>query len=254
MMNCKAIGALLVFWVGGLAQAEEFPVAVAANFSAPVQAIVQAFEQGSSHKVRVSVGSTGQFYAQIKSGAPFQILLAADESTPVKLEQEGAAVAGSRFTYARGKLVLWSPQPGRVDAQGEVLKTQQGADGQKLSKLAIADPRLAPYGQAAVEVLNHLGLMAAWQAQLVMGGNIGQAYQYVATQNAPLGFVALSQVWRDGRLSEGSAWLVPQALYNPIKQDAVLLNPGKGHAGAQAFLDFLQTEKARQIMRGFGYD
>jgi molybdate transport system substrate-binding protein len=253
-MNYKAVLAMLGFCGLGTVQADEVTLAVAANFTLPVQKIAQAFEQGSGHKVLVSSGSTGQFYAQIKSGAPFQILLAADEATPIKLEQEGWAVAGTRFTYAQGKLVLWSARSGRVDAQGDVLKTQKGADGARLDKLAVADPRLAPYGEAAMQVLNHLGVMSAWQPQLVIGSSIGQAYQYAATENASLGFVALSQVWQEGRLTGGSMWLVPQTLYSPIKQDAVLLNPGKGQPAAQAFLSFLRTDKAMQIMRGFGYE
>lgn len=242
------------------AHAEEVSVAVAANFSLPMQKIAAQFERDSGHRVLATSGSTGQFYAQIKAGAPYQVLLAADESTPVKLEQEGLAIGGSRFTYARGKLVLWSAKVGLVDAQGEVLKTRKGPDGNPLdkmdksAKLAIADPKLAPYGQAAVQTLTRLGLMEAWKPQLVMGVNIGQAYQFVATENAAMGFVALSQVWKEGQLTEGAVWWVPPSLYDPLLQDAVLLKAGQGKLGAQAFLDFLRTDKAKQIMRGFGYD
>lgn len=243
-----------------VAHAEEVSVAVAANFSLPMQKIAAQFERDCGHRVLATLGSTGQFYAQIKAGAPYQVLLAADESTPVKLEQEGLAIGGSRFTYARGKLVLWSAKVGLVDAQGEVLKTRKGPDGSPLdkqdksAKLAIADPKLAPYGQAAVQTLTRLGLMEAWKPQLVMGANIGQAYQFVATENAAMGFVALSQVWKEGQLTEGAVWWVPPSLYDPLLQDAVLLKAGQGKLGAQAFLDFLRTDKAKQIMRGFGYD
>jgi len=246
-------------WCSG-AHADEVSVAVAANFSLPMQKIAAQFERDSGHRVLATSGSTGQFYAQIKAGAPYQVLLAADESTPVKLEQEGLAIGGSRFTYARGKLVLWSAKAGLVDAQGEVLKTRKGNDGSPLdkqdksAKLAIADPKLAPYGQAAVQTLTRLGLMETWKSQLVMGVNIGQTHQFVATENAAMGFVALSQVWKEGQLSEGSVWWVPPSLYDPLLQDAVLLRAGQGKVGAQAFLDFLRTDKAKQIMRGFGYD
>ena len=257
-MNWVGVVVGFCVWCGwGMALADEVSVAVAANFSVPVQKIVPLFEHETGHKVLVTTGSTGQFYAQIKAGAPFQILLAADEATPLKLEQEGLAVAGTRFSYARGQLVLWSPKTGRVDAQGEVLKTQVGGDGVKLGKqdkLAVADAKLAPYGEAAMQVLKRLDLLSVWQGQLVTGSNIGQAYQFVATQNAALGFVALSQVWRDGHLTEGSIWRVPPALYDPLKQDAVLLNPGKGQSAAQSFLAYLRSEKALQIMRGFGYE
>jgi molybdate transport system substrate-binding protein len=233
----------LVAWP---AQADEVSVAVAANFTAPMKRIATAFEQVSGHKLVVAYGSTGKFYAQIKNGAPFEILLAADNETPARLVKENLALAGSPFTYAVGKLVLWSAKPGLVDSAGAVLK--QGG----FAHLALADPKLAPYGTAAVETLTALGAYAAVSPKLVTAENITQAYQFVSSGNAELGFVALSQVLKDGRV-EGSSWLVPATFYTPIRQDAVLLAPGKGHAAAEAFLKFLQGDQARAIILSFGY-
>lgn len=201
--------------------ASEVLVAVAANFTAPMQKIAVEFEKESGHKVNLSYGSTGKFYTQIKNGAPFNILLAADDETPLKIEKEGFGVSGTRFTYAIGKLVLWSKQIGFVDTNGDVLKQN------KFEKIAIADPKLAPYGQAAIETLNNLGLTNQLSSKFVQGENIGQTYQFVSTENAQLGFVALSQVFADGKIKEGSAWIVPSKLHTPIKQDAILLNNAK---------------------------
>lgn len=223
------------------------PVAVAANFTPPMQKIAAAFEADTGHKAELSFGSTGKFYAQITHGAPFQVLLSADDTTPTRLEKEGKAVAHSRFTYAIGTLVLWSAQPGTVDAQGEVLRTGD------FKHLAIANPRLAPYGLAAMQTMEKLGVAARLQARLVQGENIAQTHQFVATGNAPLGFVALSQVMVDGRVTRGSAWQVPADLHDPIRQDAVLLLPGKDSAAATALLGYLRGDKARAIIRSYGY-
>jgi molybdate transport system substrate-binding protein len=230
------------------ARAAEVQVAVAANFTAPMQKIAQAFEQDTGHRATLAFGSTGKFYAQIRNGAPFQLLLAADDSTPARLMAEGLGLADSRFTYATGKLVLWSRQPGLVDAQGAVLKAG------RFERLALADPKLAPYGVAAMQVLSGLGLLPALAPKLVQGESIAQAYQFVATGNAALGFVALSQVYADGRIGEGSAWIVPAALHEPIRQDALLLNSGKDNAAAVALLRYLRGDKARAIIRAYGYD
>lgn len=238
------IGAL-VLDVG--AHAAEVHVAVAANFAAPLQQIARAFAQDTGHQAVLSMGATGSFYAQIRNGAPFHVFLSADDETPQRLEREGLAVGGTRFTYAIGQLVLWSPQPGRVDDRGEVLRT--GA----LPRLAIANPRLAPYGQAAMQVLSGLGVAAQWQSRLVMGENIAQVYQFVATGNASFGFVALSQVLVDGRIREGSAWIVPPSLHAPIRQDAVLLSRGQGNPAASALLAYLRGDKARAVIRAHGY-
>lgn len=229
------------------ALADVAQLAVAANFMAPMQKIAASFEASSGHKLQLASGSTGKFYAQIKNGAPFDLLLAADDETPARLEQEGAAVAGSRFTYATGKLALWSASPDRVDAKGEVLR--QG----KFAHLALANPKLAPYGRAAQETLQALGLSDALQSKLVMGENIAQAQQFVATGNAELGFVALSQVWRDGKFTSGSAWLVPEKLHTPIRQDVVLLQHGRNNAAAAALLKYLQSNATKAVIASYGY-
>jgi len=230
------------------AQAGDVAVAVAANFSLPMQRIAAEFERDTGHKAQLSVGATGKFYAQIINGAPFEVFLSADDATPARLGSNGASVPGSRFTYAIGRLVLWSAQPTLVDAQGAVLSQGQ------FRHLAIANPKTAPYGAAAIEVLGHLGLLDALRSRLVQGENIAQAQQFVASGNAELGFVALSQVWRDGVLSEGSAWVVPVALHSPLRQDAVLLLLGRDKPAAQALLAYLRGEKARAIIRSFGYE
>ena len=230
------------------AHAGEVSVAVAANFTAPMQKIASLFEQDTGHKATLAFGSTGRFYAQIKNGAPFDLLLSADDETPAKLAKEGLAVDASRFTYAIGKLALWSKQPGLVDAQGQVLKSGN------FDKIAVADPKLAPYGAAAVEVMTQMGVLNTLRPKFVQGENIAQTHQFVATQNAQLGFVALSQVMADGRLVEGSVWAVPATLYSPLRQDAVLLNKGQGNAAATALLQYLKGDKARAVIRGYGYE
>lgn len=229
------------------AQAGDALLAVAANFTAPMQKIAQAFEQDTGHKAVLSFGATGSFYAQIKNGAPFDVLLAADDDTPFKIEKEGLSVVGSRFTYATGQLVLWSKQAGLVDDKGEVLRSG------KFQKLAIANPKLAPYGLAATETLTQLGLLSELQPKIVMGESIGQTYQFLVTENAQLGFVALSQVFADGKITQGSAWVVPAKLHNPIQQDAVLLNSGKNNPAAAALLTYLKSDKARAIIKSYGY-
>ena len=229
------------------AQAAEVGVAVASNFMAPMQKIAQAFEQDTGHKAMLSFGSTGSFYAQIKHGAPFQVLLAADALTPLKLESEGLGVAGSRFTYAVGKLVLWSRQPGLVDDKGAILRSGQ------FERMALANPKLAPYGAAAVEVMSQMDVFKDIQPKLVQGENIAQTYQFIASGNAQLGFVALSQVMADGKIVQGSGWPVPPGLHAPILQDAILLTPGRNNPAARALLGYLQGEKARAIIRASGY-
>lgn len=231
----------------GVAHAAEVQVAVAANFTAPMQKIAAEFERDTGHRASLAFGATGKFYAQIRNGAPFEVFLAADEATPAKLEQEGGAVAGSRFTYAIGKLALWSAQPGVVDDKGEVLK--RGA----FARLAVANPKTAPYGAAALQVLRKLGVAEALAPKLVTGENIAQAHQFVASGNAELGFVALSQVWADGRLTSGSAWLVPGELHEPLRQDVVILAAGRDKPAARALADYLRGAKAVAIIRAFGY-
>ena len=240
-----AVGCALL---GQGAHAAELQVAVAANFTAPMQKIATAFEAETGHKLLLSFGSTGKFYAQVRNGAPFQVLLAADDETPARLEKEGLAAGGTRFTYATGRLALWSAQPGVVDDKGDVLR-RPGA-----GRIALADPKLAPYGAAAVEALTKLGLLRALQPRFVQGENIAQAYQFVVTGNAPLGFVALSQVTVDGKIARGSGWVVPSSLHTPIRQDAVVLAGGKDNAAAAALMAFLRSDKARVIIRAHGYE
>lgn len=242
-----SLAALLVGTLATLpVHAEEITLAVAANFTAPMKLLAAEFEKDSGHKVVASYGSTGKFYAQIKNGAPFQILLAADEEIPAKLVKENMGVGGSRFTYAVGKLVLWSAKPGLVDSAGAVLKKGDFAH------LALADPKLAPYGAAGLETLKALGIYEALQPKVVTAENITQAFQFVSSGNAELGFVALSQVLKDGRI-EGSSWLVPENLYTQIRQDAVILEPGKGRAAVEALMKFLKGDKAKAIIKSFGY-
>jgi len=192
-------------------------------------------------------GATGQFYTQIKNGAPFEVFLSADDTTPEKLEKEGDTVKGSRFTYAIGTLALWSAKEGYVDAKGEVLKNNE------YQHLSIANPKAAPYGLAATQVLEKLKLTEATKAKIVEGQNITQAYQFVSTGNAELGFVALSQIFKDGKVSSGSAWIVPASMHDPIKQDAVILNKGKDNAAAKALVEYLKGPKAAAVIKSYGY-
>lgn len=229
------------------AQAADLSVAVAANFTAPMQKIAVDFEKKTGHKLALSFGSTGKFYAQIKNGAPFEVLFAADDETPARLEREGEGVAGTRLTYAIGKLVLWSKQPDLVDDKGEVLRTGS------FERIALADPKLAPYGAAAMQALTSLGLVDTLRSKFVQGESIGQAYQFVATQNASLGFVALSQVYDGGSLTQGSAWIVPETLYEPIRQDALILAKGKDSDAAAELLRYLQSDSAKAVIRSYGY-
>lgn len=243
-----ALAALATFMTFNSAWADEVQVAVAANFTAPIQAIAKDFEKDTGHKLVAAYGATGQFYAQIKNGAPFEVFLAADDSTPAKLESEGDSVKGSRFTYAVGTLALWSAKPGYVDAQGEVLKKNE------FKHLSIANPKAAPYGLAATQVLDKLKLTEATKAKLVEGQNITQAFQFVSTGNAELGFVALSQIYKDGKVTEGSAWIVPSSLHEPIKQDALILNKGKDSAAAKALVEYLKGPKAAAVIKSYGYE
>lgn len=227
--------------------AAQTTVAVASNFTAPMKVLAQAFEHDTGHQLTLAFGATGQFYAQIRNGAPFAVLLSADDDTPLRLEREGLAVAGTRLTYATGRLALWSRQPGLVDPQGQVLRTG------RFDKLAIANPKLAPYGTAALQTLQALGLYERLTPKLVEGANVTQAYQFAASGNAALAFVAVAQVFENGQLREGSAWVVPDALHEPLAQDAVLLKVGQNNPAAAALLQYLRTEKAQAIIRGYGY-
>jgi molybdate transport system substrate-binding protein len=231
----------------GVAVAAEVTVAVAANFAAPMRKIAAAFERESGYRVVMALGSSGSLYAQIRHGAPFHLLLSADQTTPQRLEREGLAVPDTRMTYAVGRLALWSAEPGRVDPQGQVLR-----EG-RFERLALANPRLAPYGTAALQTMTRLNLPQLPPARQVQGESVGQVYQFVASGNATLGFVALAQIQSEGRIEKGSAWIVPAHLHEPIRQDAVLLIAGRDHAGARALLAYLRSEPARAIMRTHGY-
>lgn len=244
----KFVTLLAALSFSAAATADEVQVAVAANFTAPMKEIAAAFEKATGHKAVLAFGATGKFYAQIKNGAPFEVLLSADDSTPAKLETENAAVAGTRFTYAIGRLVLWSAKPGAVDDQGEVLRKGE------FKHVSIANPKLAPYGAAAVEALTALKLLDAVQPKFVQAENIAQAYQFIATGNAEIGFVALSQVMKDGKVGDGSAWVVPANLHQPIRQDAIVLGKGKGKPAAEALMKFLQDDSARKLIKSYGYD
>ena len=231
--------------MGASALAAETKVAVAANFTEPAKEIAAKFEAATGDKVTLSFGSSGQFYTQIANGAPFEVFLSADSERPTKAEADGLAVAGTRFTYATGRLVLFSKTPGLVDARGAVLKTGT------FEKLAIADPKAAPYGQAAVETLTKLKLYDALKPKIVTGASITQAYQYVETGAAELGFVALSQVINE---TGGSRWLAPAADHTPIDQQAVLLKTGADNPAARAFLRYLKGKDAKAIIKRYGYE
>lgn len=243
-----ALGGLRIALAGSVlggafpSAAAEVHVAVAANFSEAADEIATAFEAATEHSVILSFGSTGQLYAQITQAAPFDVFLAADEARPAQLIEDGLAVAQSRFTYALGQLVLWSADDGRVVGAETLAK---GA----FARLAIADPAVAPYGAASIQTLAALGLEQALNPKLVRGNSIAQTFQFVATGNAELGFVAWAQLIGN---ESGSRWVVPQKLYEPIVQDAVLLEAGRDNDGAFAFLDFLKRD-ARPIIKRFGY-
>jgi molybdate transport system substrate-binding protein len=245
--STACLASLIAVFASSGALADEVQVAVAANFTAPIQAIAADFEKDTGHKLVAAYGATGQFYTQIKNGAPFEVFLAADDTTPEKLEKEGDTVKGSRFTYAVGTLALWSAKEGYVDGKGEVLQKNQ------YQHLSIANPKAAPYGLAATQVLAKLKLTEATHAKLVEGQNITQAYQFVSTGNAELGFVALSQIYKDGKVSSGSAWVVPADMHDPIKQDAVILNKGKDNPAAKALVEYLKGPKAAAVIKSYGY-
>ena len=242
----RVLQSLLVLAIFANAHAEQASIAVAANFSAPMKQLAPLFEKSTGHTLALSSGSTGKFYTQIRNGAPFDVLLAADDETPARLAREGDAVRTQ--TYAIGKLVLWSTDAAKLDGSDAVLRS--GA----YNKLAVANPKLAPYGAAAMQVLDKLRLLDQAKDKFVTGENIGQTHQFVASGNADIGFVALSQVWQDGKLSGGSAWLVPAPFYTPLRPDPALLKRGEANAAARALLDFLKPPQAQALIRSYGYD
>ena len=235
---------LLASWS---AQAAQATVAVAANFAEPLRALAAVLEKTTGHRLEIVVGATGRLYAQIANGAPFDLFLAADQATAAKAESEGLTVPGSRFLYATGQLVLWSVRPDLVDKQGQVLRQ----DGWR--RLAVANPRTAPYGAAALQTLAQLGLTQALAPRLVQGESIAQTYNFAHTGNAELAFVALSQVLEGGRLKGGSMWVVPAQYHEPIRQDAVLLKRGARNEAARALVKLMQSPAGQDLIRSFGY-
>lgn len=227
--------------------ADEVQVAVASNFTAPMKKIAAEFAKDTEHKALLSFGSTGKFYAQIRNGAPFEVFLSADSKTPAKLEKEGLIVLDSRFTYAIGALVLWSANADLVEGS-DVLKHGH------FRHLAVANPKLAPYGAAAIEVIDLLGMRETLTSKIIFGENIAQTYQFTFSENAELGFVSLSQVMKDGKINDGSAWIVPSSMYAPILQDSVLLRAGKDSVAAKEFMSYLKSPKSTSIIEAFGYN
>jgi len=230
------------------AHSAEIRVAVAANFAQPMKEIAAEFQKDSGYQVSLTQGATGKFYAQISNGAPFDLLLSADDETPTRLVNEGKAVSTSQFTYAIGRLALWSPLTELVDQGGQVLKSD------KYQHLAIANAKVAPYGRAAVQVLQKMGILLKVEPRVVQGESIAQAFQFVSSGNAQLGFVALSQVFEGGKIKSGSAWVVPESFHDQLKQDAVLLNSAKDSVAAKALLAYLRSDKATKIIQHYGYN
>jgi molybdate transport system substrate-binding protein len=240
--------AAIVLSIATPARAAEVQVAVASNFAQPMQQIAEAFTRDTGHRAVVTTGATGTLFAQIEGGAPFEMFLSADSATPGKLSKDGFALDETRFTYAFGVLALWSAKPRVVDPAGAVLKT--GA----FSRLAIANPKLAPYGAAAIESLTSLGLLARLQSKLVQGETIAQTFQFVASGNADIGFVALSQITTPDGARSGSSWIVPGSLHTPIQQDAVVLRKGAASPAAASLCTYLRGSTARAIVRSYGYE
>ncbi|GGN15271.1 MULTISPECIES: molybdate ABC transporter substrate-binding protein [Marinomonas] len=227
--------------------AEVVYVAVASNFTDAMKDIAKQYEAESGNKVALTFGSSGKFVAQIQHGAPFQVFLSADQNKPDALEKAELVVPNSRFTYAIGALALWSAKADFIHNNEDRLKNGD------FNKVALANPKLAPYGVAAMEVLEGLGLTTATQPKWVMGENISQTYQFVSTVNADLGFVALSQIMSQGQIKSGSSWIIPADQYSPIRQDAVLLKSAASSAAARDLLDYLRSDKARRIIHSYGY-
>jgi molybdate transport system substrate-binding protein len=243
----KLLGLILLSVCTVSAGAKSVHVAVAANFSKTMQSLVTEFEKTSDYQIALSFGSSGKFYAQIKQGAPYELFFSADQANPDALQKDGLVIAGSRFTYAIGRLAVWSP---RLDFANKIeTKLKLGT----FNNLAMANPKVAPYGAAALEVLRHLELIDVTQPKWVRGENIAQTYQFVSTGNADLGFVALSQLLGRKKVSRGAYWLVPDIMHSAIKQDVVLLHSASQSQGAKAFLEFMHTGRARDIITRFGY-
>ena len=231
-----------------VAQANEIQAAVATNFHNAFREIVVQFERKTGHKVLIISGSTGKLYAQIVNGAPFELFLAADGRRPGLLEKESKAVPGTRFTYALGKITLWSPNPDAISGNGESILRKKN-----FAHIAMTNPITAPYGQAALQTLKKIDLWEEIQPLVVQGENVGQTFQFVSSQNAELGFVALSQVLDPKNHKKGSRWDIPDELYDPIEQDVIILEKGKNNPGARALWNFLRDESVKRIINKYGY-
>jgi molybdate transport system substrate-binding protein len=229
------------------AYADQVQAAVAANFIPPFREIAEAFEKTTGHQVQTSAGSSGKFYAQIKNGAPFEVFFSADDERPKRLEEEGFGVQGQRFTYAVGRLVLWSPDPKLVYGEDTLRKGE-------FKHLAMANPKTAPYGAAAMQAMQKLGVWERLQRRLVQGENLGQTSGFIESGNAELGFLALSQVMDAKLKGKGSRWDVPTSLHDPIRQDALLLTNGQRSVAAKALMEFMHGAQAQNIIQRYGYD
>ncbi len=227
--------------------ADQVLVAVAANFIPPFREIATEFEKATGHAVRVAAGSSGNFYSQIKNGAPFDVFLSADVERPKRLEDAGLGVKDSRFNYAIGRLVLWSPNP-------DLIKGEETLRSKNYKRLAIANPKTAPYGVAAMEAMQKLELWDSLQPHIVMGESLGQTMGFIESGNTQLGFVALSQVLDPKIKGQGSRWAVPTNLHEPIKQDVILLTKGNDNAAAKALMEFLGSPKSKTIIERYGYE
>lgn len=251
-MTQRVAMAVLAFlawaWVcGATAQADQVQVAVAANFVAPFKEIATEFQKATGHTAQLSAGSSGKFYAQIKNGAPFEVFFSADDERPKLLEEEGLGVKGSRFTYAVGRLVLWSPDP-------QLVKGEQTLESDGYKHLAMANPKTAPYGAAAMQAMVKLKVWDRLQSKIVQGENLGQTSGFIESGNAELGFLALSQVLDPALKGKGSRWDVPTSLHDPIAQDVVLLTKGESNPAAKALMEFVRGPQGLQIIERYGYD
>lgn len=249
MKNILSVAVAAALLSGSFAaSAADVNIAVAANFTAPMKEIAALYEKDTGTKVLASYGATGAFYAQIKNGAPYQVLFAADAKTPAKIEAEGLGVKGTAKPYAFGKLVLWSAAPDFVKQDKNFILSDA------VKKIAVANPKLAPYGEAAYQTMESWGNLEKATPKFVTGDNIGKTYQYAKTENAQVGFVALSQVYKDGKFTSGSGWIIPSEIYKPIRQDSVVLNPGKDNKDVAAFMKFMaESPKVRAIVESYGY-
>jgi molybdate transport system substrate-binding protein len=228
--------------------ADEATLAVAANFAEVIEVLAEAFQAETDHTLTISTGSSGQLFAQIINGAPFDVFLSADQRTVAQLEAEGGAAEGTRFTYAIGKLTLWSADETLIGDDGAAF-----LQANAFRALAIANPDVAPYGLAARQTLEALGLWGMLEPKIVRGENIGQTHAMVSTGNAEAGFVALSYVLSPSNQQPGSRWDVPQEFYEPIRQDAVVTARGAGNEAAAAFVEYLASAPAKAIIEDYGY-